>query len=81
MPSRRPARRGRSSASSSSPVLTDSVDRIVSEWAAERPDLPVAPVEILTRLSRVRTRVDEELATVFARYELCRRTCWWTGSG
>jgi len=51
-------------------VLTDSVDRIVAEWAIERPDLPVAPVEVLTRLSRVRTRVDEELATVFARYDL-----------
>jgi len=75
MPSRRPAtRRGRTSARSSSvpgsPVLTDSVDRIVAEWAIERPDLPVAPVEVLTRLSRVRTRVDEELATVFARYDL-----------
>lgn len=50
--------------------MRDSVDRIVAEWAAERPDLPMAPVEVLTRLSRVRTRVDEELATVFARYDL-----------
>ena len=79
MPPRRLATRGgrgrvRSSTSSSSgpgsPVLADSVDRIVAEWAIERPDLPVAPVEILTRLSRVRTHIDEELATVFTRYDL-----------
>jgi DNA-binding MarR family transcriptional regulator len=50
--------------------VQDSVDRIVAEWAAERPDLPVAPVEVLTRLSRVRTRIDDELAAVFARYDL-----------
>ena len=52
------------------PGLTDSVDRIVAEWHAERPDLNVAPVEVLTRLSRVRTRMDEELAALFERYDL-----------
>lgn len=51
-------------------MLGDSVDRIVAEWAAERPDLPVAPVEVITRLARVRTRMDEELSTLFARYDL-----------
>jgi DNA-binding MarR family transcriptional regulator len=50
--------------------VRDSVDRIVAEWAVERPDLAVGPVEVLTRLGRVRTRVDEELAAVFARYDL-----------
>ena len=50
--------------------MTDSVDRIVAEWHAERPDLNVAPIEVLTRLSRVRTRMDEELADLFARYDL-----------
>src|SRR4051794_10179455 len=50
--------------------LPDSVDRIVAEWAGERPDLPVAPIEVLTRLARVRTRMDEELAAVFARHDL-----------
>ena len=50
--------------------VLDSVDRIVAEWRAERPDLRVAPIEVLTRLSRVRTRVDEELASVFAGYDL-----------
>jgi DNA-binding MarR family transcriptional regulator len=50
--------------------VPDSVDRIVAEWRAERPDLPVAPIEVITRLGRVRTRIDEELAAVFADYEL-----------
>jgi DNA-binding MarR family transcriptional regulator len=51
-------------------ALGDSVDRIVAEWARERPDLPVAPVEVLTRLARVRTHLDEELAGLFAEYDL-----------
>ena len=46
------------------------MDRIVAEWAQQRPDLPVAPIEVLTRLSRLRTRVDEELTGVFARFDL-----------
>jgi DNA-binding MarR family transcriptional regulator len=50
--------------------VKDSVDHIVAEWAVERPDLPVRPVEVLTRLSRVRMRIDDELAGVFARYDL-----------
>ena len=50
--------------------VPDSVDRIVAEWRGERPDLPVAPIEVLTRLGRVRTRIDDELAAVFAGYDL-----------
>jgi DNA-binding MarR family transcriptional regulator len=43
---------------------------LVAEWGVERPDLPVGPVEVLTRLNRLRTRIDDELAGVFARYDL-----------
>jgi DNA-binding MarR family transcriptional regulator len=73
MPRRRPVARpaglaGREDVRPSQ--LQDSVDRIVEEWAIERPDLPMAPIEVLTRLSRVRNRVDDELAKVFARYDL-----------
>jgi DNA-binding MarR family transcriptional regulator len=50
--------------------VQDSVDHIVAEWRIERPDLAVAPIEVLTRLGRVRTRIDEELAAVFAGYDL-----------
>lgn len=51
-------------------MVRDSVDRIVAEWAEERPDLPVAPIEVLARLARVRTLVDAELAQVFSRHDL-----------
>jgi DNA-binding MarR family transcriptional regulator len=46
------------------------VDGIVAEWAHERPDLPIAPIEVLTRLARVRIHLDEELAGLFAEYDL-----------
>jgi DNA-binding MarR family transcriptional regulator len=39
-------------------------------WAAQRPDLPVESVGVITRLARVRTRFDDELAGVFARFDL-----------
>jgi DNA-binding MarR family transcriptional regulator len=61
----------RSRVPSHEPVpLPDSVDRILEEWAREDPDLPVAPVGVITRLGRVRARLDEELGKVFARYDL-----------
>jgi DNA-binding MarR family transcriptional regulator len=50
--------------------VRDSVDRIVAEWRGERPDLPIEPIEVLTRLSRVRTHLDDELAAVFGRFDL-----------
>jgi DNA-binding MarR family transcriptional regulator len=48
----------------------DEVDRVVAGWGRERPELPVAPIEIIMRLNRVRARFDEELAGVFARFDL-----------
>jgi len=51
-------------------VLPDSVDRIVQAWAREAPELPVAPMEVIARLGRVRVHLDEELAGVFSRYDL-----------
>lgn len=68
-PSHQPGR-DRRQPGTPAPRLTDSVDRIVAEWHAERPDLNVEPVKVLTRLHLVRTRMDEELAAVFARYDL-----------
>ncbi len=49
---------------------TDSVDEILAGWANERPDLSVGPVGVITRLQRLRTRFDDELAAVFARFDL-----------
>lgn len=48
----------------------DSVDRVVAEWAAREPGLPVAPIEIILRLGRLRARMDDELAGLFARFDL-----------
>src|SRR5690349_9773474 len=69
MPRRSPATR-RAGPAADAGRVQDSVDRIVAEWGTERPELDVGPVEVLTRLSRVRTRVDDELAAVFAQYDL-----------
>ncbi len=50
--------------------LGDAVDRIVAEWAEQDPELDVTPIEIVTRMARLRTRIDEQLAGVFARFDL-----------
>lgn len=52
------------------PPLADAVDRVVADWARELPGLPVAPIGIVTRIGRLRARFDEELAGLFARYDL-----------
>ncbi|HEX5120537.1 MAG TPA: MarR family transcriptional regulator [Pseudonocardiaceae bacterium] len=48
----------------------DSVDAILDQWHQERPDLPVGPVGIITRLARVRAHLDAALADVFAGFDL-----------
>lgn len=52
------------------PAVRDSVDLIIDQWHRERPDLPVAPVGVITRLARVRTHLDAALAEVFAGFDL-----------
>ena len=48
----------------------DEVDRLLADWAGQRPDLDFTPVGVVTRLSRLRGYLDAELAGVFARYGL-----------
>jgi DNA-binding MarR family transcriptional regulator len=48
----------------------DEVDRLLADWAGQRPDLDFTPVGVVTRLSRVRGYLDAELAGVFARFGL-----------
>lgn len=48
----------------------DSVDRVLADWARERPDLDFTPVGVITRLGRLRGYLDAELATVFAQFGL-----------
>ncbi|MEO8830519.1 MarR family transcriptional regulator [Lapillicoccus sp.] len=44
----------------------DEVDRIVAAWARERPDLDVAPLEVLSRVSRLARLLDLARGTAFA---------------
>ncbi len=55
---------------SSGPAPEDSVDRILRDWAVERPDLDFRPIAVITRLARLRARLDEEIIALFARYDL-----------
>jgi DNA-binding MarR family transcriptional regulator len=49
---------------------TDSVDRIVSQWRAVRPDLDSSPIEIIGRVSRLSRLIDRRLAENFTRFGL-----------
>ena len=48
----------------------DDVDRIVSAWRRERPDLDVSPLEVLSRVSRLARRLDLARGTAFAEHGL-----------
>lgn len=48
----------------------DHVDRILEQWAEERPDLDVSPAGVIGRMSRVANRLTEELVAVYARFGL-----------
>jgi DNA-binding MarR family transcriptional regulator len=44
----------------------DAVDRIVDQWARERPDFDTAPMQVVGRLHRLAALYDVELHRVFA---------------
>src|SRR6478609_503624 len=44
----------------------DAVDRIVAEWARERPELDSGPMAVIGRLHRLADLLEGELRTVFA---------------
>ena len=47
-------------------MAADDVDRIVSAWRRERPDLDVTPLEVLSRISRLARRLDLARGRAFA---------------
>lgn len=51
-------------------TLVDDVDRIVEAWRHERPDLDVAPLHILSRVSRLARHLDRARGSVFAKHGL-----------
>ncbi|MER6303231.1 MarR family transcriptional regulator [Kitasatospora sp. NPDC001539] len=50
--------------------MADHVDRVVAQWAVERPELDVSPMEVFGRLKRLYRLVDAELNRTFARHGL-----------
>lgn len=50
----------------------DEVDRIVSAWRRERPDLDVAPLEVLSRVTRLAKHLDRDRGAAFAAHGLER---------
>jgi len=48
----------------------DEVDRIVAAWRRERPDLDVAPLQVLSRISRLARHLDLARGSAFAQHEL-----------
>jgi DNA-binding MarR family transcriptional regulator len=52
------------------PSVSDEVDEIVARWQAERPDLDVAPLEVLSRVSRLARHLDRARRAAFAAHGL-----------
>ena len=48
----------------------DEVDAIVAAWRRERPDVDVAPIEVLSRISRLARRLDRLRANAFSAHDL-----------
>src|SRR5580658_25947 len=52
------------------PVLRDEVDDLVAAWRAQRPDLDVEPMQVLSRISRLARHLDIARRSAFARHGL-----------
>ncbi len=52
------------------PGSTDEVDRLVAAWQRERPDLDVAPMHVLSRVTRLARHLDLARRQAFAEHSL-----------
>ena len=50
--------------------VRDEVDALLDAWRRERPDLDVAPMEVLSRISRLAHHLDRRRATAFSSHGL-----------
>lgn len=50
--------------------MTDEVDRIIDAWRRERPDLDVAPLAVLSRISRLARHLDLARGRAFSTHGL-----------
>ena len=48
----------------------DEVDDLVAAWHSERPDLDVAPLQVLSRVSRLARHLDRARRAAFAAHDL-----------
>ncbi|CAH1584387.1 MarR family transcriptional regulator [Vibrio rotiferianus] len=48
----------------------DAIDRVVSQWAKEKPDLDTEPMAIMGRLMRIAKHMENHVAEVHKRYDL-----------
>ena len=46
----------------------DVVDRVVNQWNRERPDVDVAPLEVIGRISRLSRVIDRIIGENYARH-------------
>ena len=51
-------------------MAQDEVDRIVDAWRRERPDLDVAPLGVLSRVTRLARHLDRARGAAFAQHDL-----------
>src|SRR5215475_7162223 len=51
-------------------TISDEVDDIVARWRAERPDLDVGPLQVLSRVSRLARHLDRARRAAFAAHGL-----------
>ncbi len=51
-------------------LVEDEVDRLVEAWRRERPDLDVAPLDVLSRVSRLARHLDRARRQAFAEHSL-----------
>lgn len=48
--------------------MQDEVDRLIADWGRERPDLDLAPMQALSRVTRIARQLDQARGVAFATY-------------
>lgn len=46
--------------------MRDEVDRLITDWGRERPDLDLAPMQVLSRVTRIAKQLDHARGVAFA---------------
>jgi DNA-binding MarR family transcriptional regulator len=59
-------RRVRTGKAHGTPPTMDEVDRITAAWRRERPDLDIAPLDVLSRVSRLARHLDRARSAAFS---------------